>query len=112
MSLPSGGKMRRDLEMQLAARAWTDEAFKQELLRDPKGVLEREFQLTLPPGVSVQVHEERPDELHMVLPMDSARFDKELSDLELDAVSGGKAGSTTQDEDRFDNPFPSGGRRG
>ena len=111
MSFPSGGKMRRDLETQLTARAWKDDAFKQELLKDPKGLLEREFKLKLPDSVNVRVHEETPSELHMVLPMDPARPDDALSDLELEAISGGKGGDPPKD-DRFANPLPSGGRRG
>lgn len=49
-------------------RAWQDEAFRDELLRDPRGVVERELGVRLPENVKLNVHEETPDELHFVLP--------------------------------------------
>jgi hypothetical protein len=85
-----GGKARRDIEARFVARAWQDEAFKQELLRDPKAVVERELGITIPAGVNIRLHEETPTELHFVLPLDPARAGVELSDAELDAVAGGK----------------------
>lgn len=49
-------------------RAWQDEAFRAELLRDPRGVVERELGIGLPANITLNVHEETPDELHFVLP--------------------------------------------
>jgi hypothetical protein len=49
-------------------RAWQDEAFRDELLRDPRGVVERELGVRLPAHLKLNVHEETPDELHFILP--------------------------------------------
>ena len=75
MALENGGKVSRDLEARIIARAWQEESFKQELLRDPKGLLERQYGITLPEGVELRVHEETPSALHVVLPTDPSRKD-------------------------------------
>src|SRR5262245_25829197 len=63
----------RDLEAHLIARAWKDEAFRQELLSDPKAVVERELRrqdpdARLPEHVQLQVLEESPTTRYLVLP--------------------------------------------
>jgi hypothetical protein len=52
----------------LRARAMRDEQFRQSLLRDPKGTLERELGAKIPAGVSIQVHEETENTVHVVVP--------------------------------------------
>jgi len=95
-----------DLTAQVIARAWKDEAFKQELLSNPKGVLAREVaQLapgaTLPEQVAIHVLEETPTTRYLVLPpKPSAIADAaQLSDQELAqvAASGFKLGIATPD---------------
>jgi hypothetical protein len=76
-----------DLTAQVIARAWKDEAFKQELLSNPRGVLERELaQLapgaTLPADIQIQVLEETPTTHYVVLP---AKPPIELGDALSDA---------------------------
>jgi hypothetical protein len=75
---------------QVIARAWSDEAYKQRLLGDPRAVL-AEAGLTIPAHVQVQVqvHEATPVLLHMVLPPPLTDL---LSDEQLDAVSGANYG--------------------
>ena len=69
-----------------------DEAFRQHLLRDPKQTVERELGLTLPEGVTVQIYEEAPTTLHLVLPMKPLTAQlQELSDEELKEIAGGDA---------------------
>ncbi len=62
------GNARKALEAQLIDRAMKDETFRQELLHDPKGVFERELGIRLPEHVTVQVLEESPSTVHLVLP--------------------------------------------
>lgn len=69
---------------QLVAKAWADEAFKQQLLADPVAVLKAEG-LTLPAGLTVKVLENTDQLYHLVLPPKPT----ELSDDNLDRVSGG-----------------------
>ena len=83
------------LQQQVMDRAMKDEAFRQELLNNPKGTLERELGLALPAGVTIQVHENTPTTVHLVLPMLPASGElRELSDTELETVVGGAAASS------------------
>lgn len=61
---------RQQLETHLMRRAYSDPEFRDELLRDPKAVIERELGGKLPEGLNVLVHEERLNQLHVVLPVD------------------------------------------
>ncbi len=94
---------RRELEGRLIARAWKDEAFKQELLRDPKAVVEREAArlrpgASLPADLEVQVVEETPTTLFLVLPASPvARPGGDLSDADLEQVARGKRSDDPED---------------
>lgn len=70
----------------IIARAMHDDAYRQELLVNPKQAIHREFGKELPPGLDVRVVEEAPNVVYLVLP---ARRASELSDDELAAVAGG-----------------------
>jgi hypothetical protein len=79
----------KTLQEQVMARAMKDEVFRQELLNNPNKALERELGITLPKGVNVQVHEDTPTTVHLVLPLQSHYAPVELSDAELEQVAGG-----------------------
>ena len=80
------------LQPQIIAKAMKDEAFRQHLLKDPKQTLERELGVTIPQGVTIQIHEETPTNSHLVLPMKPLTGElQELSDEELKEVAGGDA---------------------
>jgi len=95
-----------DLTTQVIARAWKDEAFKAELLRDPKGVLGRELaQLapgaTLPEQVQIHVVEETPTHRYLVLPLNPRiESGEELADAELQQVASAGTRIATR---RFDD---------
>ena len=82
-------RSRQDMEAQLIAKAWADEAFMEELRTDPRAAVAKELGVTLPEGVTVEVHEEKPEHqvLHLVIPPKPGLG--ELADEELDAVAGG-----------------------
>jgi hypothetical protein len=80
---------RKRLEAQLIDRAMKDELFREELVRDPKGVFARELGITVPEHINVEVVEERPTTVYLVLPPTPASAGAELSDQELEAVAGG-----------------------
>jgi hypothetical protein len=99
----------RDLEARVIARAWKDDTFRQELLRDPKGTLARELaQLapgaTLPEHVEFHVLAETPHERYLVLPAKPvAESGVELSDADLTqvAAAGGRLQSWA-----YTTPYP------
>ena len=93
------GKTRQALEAQLIERAMQDETFRQELVRDPKGVVARELGIRLPEHVTVQVLEESPTTVHLVLPQPPANAGVDLADEELEGVAGGFMDPTLQTVD-------------
>ncbi|MBD2243788.1 NHLP leader peptide family RiPP precursor [Nostoc sp. FACHB-888] len=85
---------RKDIEAHIIAQSWKDEAYKQQLLNNPKSVIEREFGVQLPSEVKVQVLEENPTTLYFVLPVRPNLSGAELSDEQLEAVAGGTSPGT------------------
>ena len=81
-------KGRRELESELIAKAWKDEAFKQELINNPKAVYTRELGQQLPENLIIRVVEETADTIYLALPR-SPQVSEELSDEALEAVAGG-----------------------
>jgi hypothetical protein len=61
-------KTRKDLEVHLITRALKDERFKQELLANPKAVVEQELGTKLLKELEINVLEETENTLYMVLP--------------------------------------------
>lgn len=78
--------IRNELNEKIIERAWKDEAFKEKLLKDPKGAL-LQMNPNLPAGLKIEVHEESGNTIHLVLPRDPSN--QKLSDEDLDAIAGG-----------------------
>jgi Nitrile hydratase, alpha chain len=90
MTEASGGGNRAEMEQRLIQRSLEDEDFRQRLLDDPKGAIEQELGSRLPESIEVRVVEESADTIYLVLPSVSPLGQGvELSDQELEAVSGG-----------------------
>lgn len=79
----------KDPILTLIAQASQDETLKQELLNNPKTVIQRETGITLPEDTQVQILEQTDTKDYMVLSALTAIEDEELSDEELESVAGG-----------------------
>lgn len=82
---------RSEFEHRLIIKAWEDEAFRQELLATPKAVYAREAGRELPEDLQIEIVDEPPGVVKLVLPPNpvSVNADEELSEEELQAVAGG-----------------------
>jgi Nitrile hydratase, alpha chain len=78
---------RQEIEEKLIAKAWQDSSFKQELLSNPKSVLEKEG-ISLPQNIEVQAVEENTNTYYIIIPS-QPNSGEELSEAELEAVAGG-----------------------
>jgi hypothetical protein len=76
---------RTELEARLIARAWQDEAFKQQLLADPRAAIAAETGRAVQDGIQIRVVEETASVRYLVLP----RNTNQISDEELDLAAGG-----------------------
>jgi len=85
--LPQSIQARKYKEAAVIARAWTDEAYRSKLFADPKAAL-AEMGVEVPSGISIQVVEERPETLQIVLPA-RPETGAELTDDDLARVAGG-----------------------
>lgn len=81
---------RNELEAKLVAHAWQDEAFKQELISNPRAVLEREIGQEVPESTDIRVLEETGNTLYLVIPKKPSI--DELSEEQLEAIAGGWCG--------------------
>jgi hypothetical protein len=61
-------KSQQELEEAIASRALKDADFRREFISDPKGVLSREFGLSVPDEITIKVVEDQPGTAHIVLP--------------------------------------------
>ena len=91
------GGTRSEIERTIVQRSIEDEDFRQRLLDDPKGTVDREMGIRLPEGIEVRAVQETKDTIYLVLPSASPLGDQggELSEEELEAVAGGVGGKYT-----------------
>lgn len=66
----------------VVARAWSDAAYKAELLSNPVAALAK-MGLSPPEGVELEVHENTPQKMHLILPVAPANY--EVDEREWDA---------------------------
>ena len=87
---------RAEMERRLIERSLEDDVFRQQLLADPRAMIEREIGTQLPEEVRVVAVEETADTIYLVLPSASplGGEGEELSDRELEEVAGGGSWSS------------------
>jgi len=79
---------RRDLETRLIEKAWRDPVFRKDIVKDPKGMLEKHTGQKLPGQLRIYVHEEDANTLHFSIPSPPSNLN-ELADEDLERVAGG-----------------------
>ena len=52
----------------IVTKAMKDPGFRQRLIKDPKNAIAAELGMQFPEGVTIQVHENSPKVIHLVLP--------------------------------------------
>jgi hypothetical protein len=87
---------RAETDRRLIERSLQDNVFRQQLLADPRAIIEREIGRQLPEDLRVVALEETADTIYLVLPSTSLVGEGgEIADRDLEAVAGGDAGSTS-----------------
>lgn len=76
---------RKSFEAELVEKALKDDDFRKHLINDPKAALEKEWGVCLPDDMAIHVHQEKRNELHVVLPTAAAASD-ELKSEEMQPV--------------------------
>lgn len=72
---------------QVKAKAWVDSGFRRVLIAEPKKAIEALIGGELPENVKINILEEQPGAINLVLP--AKIEEEELSDDQLDSVAGG-----------------------
>lgn len=58
----------QELLNQIIEKAWSDPAFKKQLLADPKGAIQDAFNITVPSDIEINVLEETANKFYLVIP--------------------------------------------
>ena len=74
----------REMKAKIIGKAADDAEFRARLLSDPKGAIGEELGVTIPASMSIEVHENSAETVHLTLPPDSR-----LSESDLEQASGG-----------------------
>ncbi|GLV60055.1 hypothetical protein KDH_68780 [Dictyobacter sp. S3.2.2.5] len=80
-------------DQRIVDKVMRDPAFRQRLLSDPKRALKEAFDIDVPAGANIHVHEASPSEIHMIIPAAQQRSSRDLSDAELASAVGGMRSS-------------------
>ena|SRR5687767_10977307 len=73
---------------EIISKCWFDADFKKRFVAEPKKVL-KEFGIDLPDSLNVKVVENTDDTMYLAIPPPPGKKGGELSDAQLDDVSGG-----------------------
>ena len=73
-----------EMRAKIVGKAAEDAEFRARLLGDPKGAIGQELGVTIPASLSIEVHEQSAEVVHLVLAPDS-----KLNEGDLQAVAGG-----------------------
>ena len=77
----------QEMQARIVGKAAEDAKFRARLLSDPKGAIGQELGVTIPASLSIAVHENSAETVHLTLPPDS-----KLSESDLEQATGGGLG--------------------
>ncbi|MCY4613718.1 MAG: NHLP leader peptide family RiPP precursor [Nitrospira sp.] len=77
-------KTAEEIRSHLTEKAAADSDFRQQLVADPKGAINREFGITIPDSMDVRVHQSDMQTIHLALPPT-----ENLTEEQLEAVAAG-----------------------
>lgn len=92
--MSGSAKSRKAIESRLVVRAWKDEAFKKQLIADPKKAIASELGVDAAKAlgkIEIQAIEETPTKLYFIIPANPLSDGDKISDAELEDVAGGGA---------------------
>ncbi len=91
MNLTEAINKRKEMEAKVTQKAMEDSEFRAKLLEDPKAALAEFGGKAVPDGISVNIVEEKPNTVTIVVPPTPAQFSEnaELSDDALENIAGG-----------------------
>jgi hypothetical protein len=72
----------------IVEQAQKNPKYHEQLMKDPRGLMEKQLGTTIPANIRIQVLEESADTYYIVLPAQAAEG-AELSDADLEKVAGG-----------------------
>ena len=75
-----------EMRERLIEKATTEDAFRAQLISDPKAAIQEEFGLKIPAEFNVVVHEDLADTAHLVLPPSA-----KLGEADLQQAAGGES---------------------
>lgn len=73
-----------DMRRHLTEKAVENPEFRQQLVTDPKSVIQQEFGVTIPDNINVVVHESDMQTVHLALPPNPV-----MDEEQLEAISAG-----------------------
>lgn len=95
-------KQRQELEAKCIAKAWKDDNFKQELLKNPNATFAKTMGLPIPANVQIKVLAETSNHYYLVIPK-KPEVSEELSDEALEAIAGGVGGGGNYNSDVYNS---------
>jgi hypothetical protein len=86
--MPTANWTRGQLWDKIVEQAEKNPKYKQQLMADPRGLMEKQLGTSIPKNVNIKVLQEANDTYYIVLPA-TAADGAELSDSDLEKVAGG-----------------------
>ena len=69
---------------QLIAKAWSDDTFKSELIKNPRSLMS-DMGINVPEGVDIQIVEDTPQKVHLVIPSRPSK--DEMNEIDLNKLT-------------------------